>query len=254
MNKVELFKSITGELKSLKNRVRNFIGDAHWLSDGEWKESVLKSIIKRHIPTNIGVGSGFIVNEIGCSSQIDIILYDLNVPILFRDGDFIIITPDSVKGIIEVKTTVEYISDFVTDANKLYENVLFVRNSGNLEYLFIGLFAYETKILPTGSNLDNLLTTLSNNSNVSGYISNINHISLGNDLFVKFWDEDPICNDKVYNTWHIYDLTEQAPAYFIMNSVIEVSHNRNEIDSYLWFPPDGKERQIIAKKKLQLNT
>jgi hypothetical protein len=77
------FKNLTTELESLKDRVRLYIGDAHWQSDGEWKESVIRTILKRHLPKNIGVGSGFIVNVEQTTTQIDILLYDNSKPILF---------------------------------------------------------------------------------------------------------------------------------------------------------------------------
>ena len=42
------FRSLTEEISALKDRIRNFIGDAHWLSDGLWKESVIKAILRRY--------------------------------------------------------------------------------------------------------------------------------------------------------------------------------------------------------------
>lgn len=107
MNIENYFKNLTIELESLKDRVRLYIEDAHWQSDGEWKESVLRTTLKRHLPKNVGVGRGFIVNFEQATTQIDILLYDNSKPILFQDGDFIIITPDSAKGVIEVKTKIK---------------------------------------------------------------------------------------------------------------------------------------------------
>ena len=69
------FESLTIELESLKNRVRNFIHGAHWLTDGEWKESVLRSVIGRNLPDTVKIGRGFILTEQGLSSQCDILLY-----------------------------------------------------------------------------------------------------------------------------------------------------------------------------------
>jgi len=34
------FQSLSGELEALKKRVRQFIDNQHWLTDGEWKEGV----------------------------------------------------------------------------------------------------------------------------------------------------------------------------------------------------------------------
>jgi hypothetical protein len=103
---VDYFKSISLELDALKNRVRNFINDAHWLTDGEWKESVLRAFLRRHLPKDVEVGKGFFITPTSQSKQIDILIYDAKKPVLFRDGSLAIVTFDAVLGIIEVKTSV----------------------------------------------------------------------------------------------------------------------------------------------------
>src|SRR3990172_956635 len=105
MNNDKYFQSLTLELNSLKDRVRNFIGDHHWLTDGEWKESVLRTVLRRHLPQSIGLGKGFVLKQNGePSTQIDILLYDVSKPILYREGDLVIVSPDAAIGAIEVKT------------------------------------------------------------------------------------------------------------------------------------------------------
>ena len=47
------------------------------------------------------------VREIKASPQIDIICYDrINYPVLFDDNETLIVTPTSVKGLIEIKSTI----------------------------------------------------------------------------------------------------------------------------------------------------
>ena len=65
MNTTNYYKSLSAELESLKNRVRNFIHDSHWQTDGEWKESVLRSILLRNMPDTVKIGRGFIVTKNG---------------------------------------------------------------------------------------------------------------------------------------------------------------------------------------------
>jgi hypothetical protein len=101
------FRSLTAEITALKDRIRNFIGDAHWLSDGLWKESVVKAILRRYLRGAAGIGSGFVVTDKGPTTQIDILVYDLTKPVLFCDGDFVIITADAALGLIEVKTRIQ---------------------------------------------------------------------------------------------------------------------------------------------------
>ncbi|MBU8977509.1 hypothetical protein JI752_015265 [Lysobacter sp. MMG2] len=38
------FRSIKLEMDALKGRVRQLIDDKHWLTDGEWKETVLRTV------------------------------------------------------------------------------------------------------------------------------------------------------------------------------------------------------------------
>ena len=149
MNIKEYFDSLTNELHALKNRIRNFIDNNHPLSDGEWKESALRSIIRRHLPANIEVGRGFVVKSDNPSKQIDILFYDNTKPILFRDGDFLFITPDATKGIIEVKTTIDSVSNLKTILKKVADNSQYIIPSNPLEInrnrnsFFCGIFAYE---------------------------------------------------------------------------------------------------------------
>lgn len=95
-------RSVTEELYSIKDRIRNLVN--HWPTDGESKEVALRSVLRRHLPSSAIVGRGFIVTELQSSTQIDILIVDSNKPTLFREGDLLIVTPDAVLGVIEVKT------------------------------------------------------------------------------------------------------------------------------------------------------
>ncbi|WP_343658865.1 DUF6602 domain-containing protein [Chryseobacterium sp.] len=106
-------ESITQELDIIKNRVRNLIGSAHWGEEGRFKEAVLKNVIRKFLPSNLSVGTGFILKATGqsdheniLSSQLDVIIYDNTKPILFSEGDFIITTTSNVRGILEVKSRI----------------------------------------------------------------------------------------------------------------------------------------------------
>ena len=96
------YRSLTMELEALKDRVRKFIQGHHWLTDGEWKESVLRSIIAQRLPDTVKIGRGFVLTESGLTAQCDILLYRADYPVLFREGDLAFITTDAVLSIIEV--------------------------------------------------------------------------------------------------------------------------------------------------------
>lgn len=101
--------SWSDEIDSRKNRIRHLIGDAHWLSDGHHKESILKEFLIRYLPNDLNIGRGFIKTTRDltlCSPEVDILVSDpkLNPPFLF-EGDLQIIDSSAVLAQIEVKTT-----------------------------------------------------------------------------------------------------------------------------------------------------
>jgi hypothetical protein len=134
------YKSLSMEIEGLKNRVRSLV--RHWPTDGEWKESVLRTILHRHVPRTAEIGRGFIVSPAGQSTQIDVLICDSSKPILFRDGDLYIVTPDAVLGAIEVKTSVTR-SSLDEAARKLAANAELVRDISPGNERIFGLFSYE---------------------------------------------------------------------------------------------------------------
>ena len=94
------------------NRVRDLIGDAHWLSDGTYKESLIRNAIRDVVPSSYTVGHGFMVtpsftdfDRPVVSKQMDILIYDERaLAPVFRDGDFAIVISTEVLAAIEVKS------------------------------------------------------------------------------------------------------------------------------------------------------
>ena len=138
----EFQKSITKELDTIKNRVRNLIGSSHWEEEGRYKEAILRNVIKRFLPSNLSIGTGFVIKknngDTQISKQIDIIIYDNTVPVLFSEGDFVITTYKNVKGIIEVKTKIR---------NNQLEEIIQEKTETNGKLIgkniFNGIFSYE---------------------------------------------------------------------------------------------------------------
>jgi hypothetical protein len=124
------------EFSSTVNKLAQIIGTSHELSVGEHKESLLRSCIEKFIPKKYSVGTGFILFSgesplLGCarasdgilenvqeefivdqlnlkkysvSDQLDIIVFDdNNFSPIFRDRDFVVVRPESVRAIVEVK-------------------------------------------------------------------------------------------------------------------------------------------------------
>lgn len=64
--------------------------------------------LKKILPSNVTVGTGFVKNGEETTNQIDLIIYDNSVPTLFSEGDFVVVLPESVYGIIEVKSKLRF--------------------------------------------------------------------------------------------------------------------------------------------------
>jgi hypothetical protein len=101
-------ESWTNELYSRADRVRQLIGDAHWLSDGHHKEGIIREFLARHLPPNLNIHRGFVRTVGGsqqCSPENDILISDFSAhPPYFFEGDLQIVPPSSVVAHLEIKT------------------------------------------------------------------------------------------------------------------------------------------------------
>lgn len=116
------YLSLSNELHALKTRVKNFIDSNHPPTDGEWKESILRYMIRRYLPANIEVGRSFVVKHDGNSKQIDLLFYDNAKPILFRDGE-----------LIYEYTKLDCDSALLETLEDLYENVKYFYNRDEMQ-------------------------------------------------------------------------------------------------------------------------
>ncbi|MDH1302136.1 DUF6602 domain-containing protein [Achromobacter sp. GD03932] len=92
--------TFANELAQLSERVRHMI--SHPGAVGSYRESLLQNLLKRSLPERYHVATGFIH---GCPRQLDILIYDkIEYPVLFREGDLVVVPPASVRAVIEVKT------------------------------------------------------------------------------------------------------------------------------------------------------
>ncbi len=80
----------------------------HPPSVGDFYEALLKSSIIEVLPAQMKIGAGFVydVNTRLTSPQVDILIYDdSEIPVLYRRGEFVVISSESVISCIEVKKT-----------------------------------------------------------------------------------------------------------------------------------------------------
>jgi len=228
-------RSVSEELYSVKDRIRNLV--RHWGTDGEAKEVALRSVLRRHLPESVIVGRGFVVTPDASSTQIDILIVDATKPTLFKDGDLLIVTPDAVRGVIEVKTELRT-RPLVADAlTKLSEIEDLCRAATGRDQVWTGLFIYNggNEIGPR------LLGGLADA--YSQTRRKINCISAGRDTFVRYWDRGADVNSLERGAvWHAYSLPDVAPSYFMGNLIDSIGSVDSSTAGFAWFPMlEGKE-------------
>ena len=262
-NYLEYQKSIATEFKAYESRVRNLIDDANWAEEGRYKEIILMNYLKRILPQNIAVGTGFVRSGELITKQIDIIIYDNTYPLLFSSGDFIIACGESVLGLIEVKTriTPSQITEYI---NKACANEAVIRNTvRNPRIIFNGIFSYnnESNIKAYYSKLAsvNYLKELDNSFKYS-----VNHICLGSEYFIKLrGDRLPPNKITEQPRYSIYEMKDSnsglAFAYFFSNLLEDIYIANNnfmygipEELSKLFYPiTEGKD--VFKIKDIEIN-
>lgn len=120
------FAALLGNSFSSKiNLLSTILQNAHYPSIGKYKENLLIKIIREYLPDKYKVGSGFVLfvheatderafkkgfdylnmGSYTVSKQCDILIYDAStIPVVFKDDDFVVLRPESVKAVIEVKS------------------------------------------------------------------------------------------------------------------------------------------------------
>ena len=182
-------RSLTDELHSLKNRLRNIVDDHNWQADGEYKESALRSVIRRHLPESMLVGRGFIVTEHTTSSQIDILIVDRNAPTLFKDGDLMIVTPDAVKAAIEVKTSLRPMQEIQEAVLKLAEIGRMSQRAASQNPIWTGIFVYDDRT-DMHERQGNLLAAFQSAFEQTGY--KVNCMAYGKHTLIRYWTADEV--------------------------------------------------------------
>lgn len=220
-------ESISNELISIKDRVRDFV--QHFPEDGRYKEIILKNILIKHLPKTVSIGTGFVMcDNHKATSQIDIIIYDNRIPPLFQVDDFVIVVKESVVGIIEVKSTIRK-NGFKEINKKAHENGKLIVGDNNLKLLFNGIFGYETDLRITNRELP-----FSISNSLTEYHGQVRHICFGKDIFMRYWHRDSQRNFTQNAHCGFYNLKDLAFGYFISNLLESVLININQNGCYAY--------------------
>ena len=242
-NYVEYQKSISNELLSIKDRVRNFIDDHHWGEDGRYKEIILSHIVRQHLPNGVSVGTGFVSNADRITKQVDIIMYRDDCPLLFKQDDFVIAPAECVLGIIEVKSriTTRAASDVIQKAT--YNGEVIGKR------IFNGVFAFESEIdtYERRRGVEVLAGALQESAGT------VNNICLGKNIFIKYWNAGmPTHNPRQELNYAFYRINNLSSGYFISNLVEDVyisTHGRGipETLENMFYPIENTKEAYRAK-------
>jgi hypothetical protein len=246
MSLIDYHKTTTEELLALTNKVRTLI--THWGEDGRYKEAVLKNVIRRFLPKKFTIGTGFVIKQTNnrgehlSSRQIDLLIYDDASPVLFKEGDFVILTPDAVKGIIEVKANLQNqeISQVLRRANENGQ-FIFSGKDNKKQKFFNGVFSFEG--YNNDFNINVFVTSYlqSNEGFTDTYFDKykVNHVSLNKDWFIKFWKEDQ-------NPHSLYNIQDLSFPFFISNLTDYLSNKSVKKNNFIWYATD-KELNLIQQ-------
>jgi len=268
-------KSITDELLAIKDRVRALLDKPHAGEDGRYKEAIFVDVLRRTLPDMVKIGTGFVIGDDNeQTTQIDIIVYDSRHPVVFQKGDFVIVSKDSVFGIIEVKTSLR--SKSVGEVVKAIEKAgangkTIMRSAGRtpqgdichnrhtgINGIFNCIMSYESDKLYDHPKVKAAIVKS------NGFL---NHIAFGKDTFMKYW------NNNVHNQFQhnenlgdrkanpfcrFYEIEDLAFGYFISN-LIECIHikalNKHLSRQDLLFPfAVGKNTYKIDNADVEIAT
>lgn len=253
-------KSISAEFLAVKDRLEYFIDEKHPAENGRYREIVLMNYLNRVLPEGNKAGTGFVKNSEGeLTKQIDIIIYKTNCPKLFKEGDLVVLMPEGVLGIVEVKSTATNSELYGTNGNsgaikKAAENGKIIGSKD----IFNGIFCYKAKIDFKGEFLNcNFRKALIDSE---GYL---NHIAFDSKYFMRFWKGGAPMNGNT-PCFRFYDLSLRnvessigteggyAFGYFISNlleRVFSVSAPLTQQHLDFLYPLEGTKEKYKMKDK-----
>lgn len=110
--------------------LEQLLNEAHHPTTGRYKESLLSELVASFLPGRYSVGTGFVLFPVESyntegfgdeaesilaidkhvpSKQFDIIVYDSHsYPVIYRDGDVVVLRPEAVRSVIEVKGRLDH--------------------------------------------------------------------------------------------------------------------------------------------------
>src|SRR5688572_18331257 len=105
MNMNDYFNLIATEFAAQSRQIKQFV-KSHGPSIGTVHEILIRSFLKKYLPRWVSAGHGFVISPEGTlSKQCDILIYNSTYySPLYQIEDFLVLPPESVIAVIEVKT------------------------------------------------------------------------------------------------------------------------------------------------------
>ncbi len=107
--RTDYFESISKEIEGKFHRVNHLLDKAN-LKSGEYHEAILRQSLSNFLSNRFSVNTGYIwFDNKKQSRQIDIMVIDENCPYayIFKEKDFVIVRPEAVVAVVEVKTVLK---------------------------------------------------------------------------------------------------------------------------------------------------
>lgn len=240
---IEYHKTINKEICLLKDKLKYLT--KHSLANGNYREIILSNTIKKHLPEKYSIGTGFIVKQCETrgnhevSTQVDLMIYDNSYPVLFREGDFSIVTTDAVRAIIEVKTSFGR-TTFPGEYDKANKMGAFIMSNRSIEListpLYNGIFYFNNQDISASENsIEESIKRkhIDIPANDVFHLSCANHICFSDKVLYKYWHSN---NDG--SKHKLYRLEDLAYSFFISNLLSYLEGRTMKDNTYIWYPHD----------------
>jgi hypothetical protein len=228
--------TLTAELDAVRNRVRLLV--KHWPTDGHFKESILRQILRRHLPENMLIGTGFVVNSFGPSGEVDILIVDKSMPTLFKESELLIVTPESVRAVLEVKTRLRGYLEIRDAIQQLAERKAVVERHVRCK-AWAGLFVYDGS-----ARHEDVLNAL--NEVYWSTKAAVDMVAIGKHLVVKFFSTSS--NKAPARSWHSFIVPGLAATNFVASLIEALVGPNKDFGTFAWFrPPAGFSRKLFLQ-------
>jgi hypothetical protein len=134
----QYFHLTAQQLMTRLAQIRVFVTN-HNATIGTLTETALREFLREHLPDSVGVAQGFVLaDDDVLSPQMDIVVYDRHryAPV-YRLHDIVILRPEAVLSVIEVKTTIT--------KSIMHDAVRYFRRLPHLPHAQTHLFIYDAK-------------------------------------------------------------------------------------------------------------